>query len=1067
MSTTVDKSAGRREYSPEDIARSLGLPPPTAEQVAIITGPLAPAVVIAGAGSGKTETMAARVVWLVANGLVGADRILGLTFTRKAASELHQRVSDRLRRFNRAIQSADDYVDPPTVLTYAAYAGRLVDEHSMLLGHEPGSLLLSEAGRWQVADAVARRYDRAFTVEAGVLATVTERMIDLAGQLADHLVEPEQLAAFSERFRSVLSDLPPGRNARKEFPADVERFLDTLTRRVELLPLVELFQQAKERIGALDFADQMVLAARLAQFPSVVAAERARYDVILLDEYQDTGFAQNAMLRALFADGRAVSAVGDPLQSIYSWRGASTSNLSQFASTFRDRAGLPAREFSLMTSWRNDETILGVANIVAKPLRRHAQPALRPSPVAAGGRVACALVDTVEAEARWIAGRLRDEWDFAAPQPGASGCRTLAVLVRKRSAIAAIAQALIDAELPVEVVDLGGLLSLPEIADIRCVLHVLADHSAGGALGRLLTGARWRIGAADLVALHGRAKALAAQVGNDEERLDPSLVEALDDLGDPQRYSSTGYSRLAELGALLRRLRRRLDLPLPDLIAEIERELGLDVEVATRAESAGAAYADAGRANLARFVDTAARFVDERSGAGLTAFLSYLNAAEDEEYGLKPVAVEVQAERVQILTVHAAKGLEWDAVAVAGLVDKTFPDQPRGHDWASAVALIPNALRGDSDSLPDLDLSGCEDRAAAAQCLKKHREEVSARHRSEERRLAYVAFTRARHALYLSGAVWGSGSTPREPSEFLCEVCVPELAKVDGWYEAPDGAQNPSQSEVGTANWPADPLSLERRRLLQAGAAKVRGGSDEDRAAPGSVSPRAAAWRRDVATLLSERARTATPDVVEVPLPRSLSASTVVALAENPEALARHLRRPVPIRPLSQARTGTAFHEWLEQRWGSAALLDIDELPGSVDESVDAGELQSLRGAFGRSAWAERTPIAVEVPFEMTLGGRIIRGRMDAVFRDRRGRFTVVDWKTGRLPTGTAAQHKAIQLAIYRLAWAQLHDVPDDRLDTVSAAFHYVADNITVAPADLLDAGGLRRLIEESAGADI
>ncbi|HET6209011.1 MAG TPA: ATP-dependent helicase, partial [Jatrophihabitans sp.] len=634
MTATVQTGRGTY-YRPADIARLLGQFPPTADQAAVIQASLQPAVVIAGAGSGKTETMAARVVWLVANGLVSPERILGLTFTRKAAGELQQRIRSRLRALYRVLDRDDalplDAAGEPTVLTYAAYAGRLVDEHGIVLGREPGARLLTEAARWQVADSVVRHYDGEFSLVPGVIATVTERVLDLAGQLADHLTGPEQVRQLDRQLRALLEPLPlKPRSRSREWPEIVQRLLDSLTRRTELLPLVEAFAAQKRADGLLDFADHMVLASRLANVESVVTIERSRYDVVLLDEYQDTGYAQIEMLAGLFADGRAVTAVGDPLQSIYSWRGASASSITRFRDRFRTAAGAPATAYPLMTSWRNDRGILAVANQVAEPLREPAELPLQARPDAPAGAVLASYHDTVVSEAAWLAGRLRAEWDTRTDWT--NGQRTLAVLVRKRSGIALIAQAIRQLGLPVEVVDIGGLLTLPEIADVRAVLTVLADHNAGGSLARLLTGARWRIGPADLVALHEHARAQAKETASairehlqetaapdapagsvpesgpdDDERVEPSLIEALDDLGEPGRYSTEGYRRFGECAAMLRRLRRRMDLPLPDLIAEIEIELGLDVEIMAR--SGPGVAGQAGRANLDRFIDEAARFI--------------------------------------------------------------------------------------------------------------------------------------------------------------------------------------------------------------------------------------------------------------------------------------------------------------------------------------------------------------------------------------------------------------------------------------------------------------------------
>jgi DNA helicase-2/ATP-dependent DNA helicase PcrA len=168
----------------------------------------------------------------------------------------------------------------------------------------------------------------------------------------------------------------------------------------------------------------------------------------------------------------------------------------------------------------------------------------------------------------------------------------------------------------------------------------------------------------------------------------------------------------------------------------------------------------------------------------------------------------------------------------------------------------------------------------------------------------------------------------------------------------------------------------------------------------------------------------------------------------------------LPRRPAPWARRGTAFHTWLEQRWQKQTLLDVDQLPGAADEGVDDAEFDELRSAFEASRWAQCAPYDVEVPFEMTVAGRVLRGRMDAVFRDpdRTDGWLVVDWKTGSKPSGAAATAAAIQLAAYRLAWARLCDLPDDELDRVRAAFHYVRSNETVEPTALLDADGLRAL---------
>jgi DNA helicase-2/ATP-dependent DNA helicase PcrA len=241
-----------------------------------------------------------------------------------------------------------------------------------------------------------------------------------------------------------------------------------------------------------------------------------------------------------------------------------------------------------------------------------------------------------------------------------------------------------------------------------------------------------------------------------------------------------------------------------------------------------------------------------------------------------------------------------------------------------------------------------------------------------------------------------------------------------------------------------------------------RGTGEAGRAGPGEQAPEdpdIARWRREAGLLLAEREERARRDgPLDVALPPHLSVSQLVLLRRDPLALARSLRRPLPPRPAPQARRGTAFHAWLEQRFGSARLIDIDELPGAADEEAAADEdLAILQEAFLTGEWADRTPIEVEVPFTTRIAGVVVRGRMDAVFAGPGDRFEVIDWKTGRRPSGAAAEAAAVQLAAYRVAWAALAGVPAGR---VRAGFHYVREQATVRPADLLDEAALAALVE-------
>jgi DNA helicase-2/ATP-dependent DNA helicase PcrA len=1145
----------RVRYSPAQLARLLGLPEPTSQQEHVISAPLQPLAVIAGAGSGKSETMAARLVWLVANGMVTPERVLGLTFTRKAAAELGQRVRARLDGLRRAgldLGAAgpaaggpapdEEPGGEPFVSTYHAYAARLVGDHALREALEPSLRLITPAVAWQIAARVVTAYSGPMDAVDRAPQWVTAAVLALAGELAEHLRTPRDVREVGEWLAAAVPA------TRGRVPAPVRKIIDCQRTREQLLPMVAAFAEAKAAREVIDYGDQVALAARIAtRHPEVGAFERARYQVVLLDEYQDTSHAQLVLLQALFGGGHPVTAVGDPCQSIYGWRGASAGNLRRFVHDFPviawqgkrpgqrgNRPGAaartqPAEVMQLSFSFRNTGRVLKVAGVLQKELRVEAPdvPELHAPPWRAGrGRVVCALLDTAADEAGWVAAQIEALLRLPAgtapdsepwPQPSADSVQAsdIAVLCRKRAQFPALRAAIEARGIAVEVVGLGGLLTVPEVADVVATMRVLHDPTASGSLARLLTGPRWRIGPRDLVALGRRARDLArehrdpgkagpagssgppAERVRDDDALGQavtdltaeqgSLVEALDDLGPAAGYSERGYARFSALAAELRMLRGHVDRPLPDLVGEIERVLGLDIEVAAQP------WRDptAARADLDAFVDAAAAFADDEEEPTLGAFLAYLNAAEAEEYGLES-GQPSGANAVTLTTVHGAKGLQWPAVVVPGLSAgpraRVFPARPVASTrWTENPRLLPFGIRGDAGDLPALpDLT--------AESLASFNEACTARDLAEERRLAYVAVTRAAFWVACTGYWWGDGVSPLGPSVFLDEVkaaCDKGAGTVAHWAPEPEeGAANPALADPVSVPWPAAPAG-ERHEAVLAAAAMVEqararltdqaGRADvADRAGPADAAqlvraglPEGSdhlgekdrllvgAWARDTEILLAERDERR-GDAGSVWLPGRLSVSSLVTMATDPAELAQQIRRPLPRPPAPQARRGTAFHRWLEERFGQQRLLDPADLLGAADESAedaDAGDLAVLRERFEAGEWGSRWPLEVEVPFETLVAGRSVRGRLDAVFGDAAdGRYDVVDWKTGEPPASDdQLRSAAVQLAAYRLAWAGLRQVP---LDQVRAAFYYVRHDLTLRPADLLDEAGLAALIE-------
>ena len=1094
---------------PGRIADALGMHRPTDEQAAVIAGSDEPTLVVAGAGAGKTETMAARVVWLVANGRARPEEVLGLTFTRKAAQQLSRRIRDRLSALSRSSLCTGPGADPavaeairtndPQISTYHSYAGSLLSSYGLLVPVEPDSTLLSPTAVFQLAHDVVSRWESPLTTSAGP-GVVTEQVLALAGQLSEHLVCTDELRAHPDGIATLVATLPPGPRQRAEPTQWLAEVLRVQELRDELADLVDAVAERLRAESALDHSSRMSLAAMLARdHPQIGEQERRAARVVLLDEYQDTGHSQRVLLSSLFGRGAApvpaVTAVGDPMQSIYGWRGASASNLQSFRTDFPRADGSPAHVLAMTTSWRNPPEVLRLANRISAPLRDGAAaapvPELRPGPGVAAGDIRVAVFDTVVEERAWmadaLAGRYREILE-------SGGEPTAAVLVRRNADSVPLAEELRSRGLPVEIVGVGGLLDVPEVADVVALLTVVARPSAGTHLLRLLTGSRFALGPADLVALSRRAaelslrsapavaegelddvehlEALLDRIAGAEDVDDAGLADALADPGRPDRYSTAGAARIAELAAVVHRLRLRAGAPPARLVAAAEQALGLDVEVRVRECVDGGD----GRQHLDALHAVAAGY-GAGVTAGLEAFLDHLELARDVEGGLAPGETVARPGRVQILTVHAAKGLEWQIVAVPHVDAGVFPSDRTPANSLRQAWQIPDALRGDRGGpdnpggAPVPRIDEVVDRKQLETALKDHIARVRRRSEDEDRRLFYVAVTRSERTLLLSSSHWaGTRTSPRGPSPFLDEVLAtsredPPVAVVEHLCTEPSPA-NPLVAETVEETWPRPPVAVDRIRGAEAVRRAVPVDPEGERRPERTDRPIVHRWMDEAAALLAERRREREA-AGRIELPRRLSASEVVALSADPKAFSARLRRPLPFKPDRFARRGTRFHAWLEHRFGATHLLDLDDLPGAGDDGGDDADLAELQRAFEASHWARMTPESVEVPFEVALGGHLLRGRMDAVFATDDG-WVVVDWKTGKMPTASEMSSVAVQLAVYRYAWSRIvaartgTPVPPER---IRAVFHYVRHGRTVEPADLLDAPGLRALLE--AGVDL
>lgn len=1025
-------------------------------QVEAITADLdRPGAIIAGAGSGKTTVMAARVLWLVGHLGIAPERILGLTFTTKAAAELGQRIRAGLELLP---TDPDHPWGETTASTYHAFAGSLIAEHGLRLGIEPDLRVVTDASRFQRVARVVESYDGALEHVGTHVPTLVGQVVALDGQLSEHLVTPEQLR---EEDAAVIAEF-----AALGKPALLRDAAATAARRTELSLLVERYRESKERDGVMDFSDQMAGGARLATLPDVRAAMRERYDVVMLDEYQDTSVAQRDLLVQLFG-GLPVTAVGDPAQGIYGWRGAATGNLEDFLDDFTAPDGTRGRGFSLVQTRRCAPTVIDAANHVAAPFYATSS-VVRPLESArtdATGRVDVSLHRTIDEEIAALVS------EIVAEHERGRAWSDMAVLVRIARENGEIVKALRDAHVPFQIVGLSGLLAQPEVVDVLSLLEIVEDLAANPAVLRLLTGPRWNVGPRDLALLGRRAArlsgrsapedatSLADELARAVEGTDPtevlSLAEALDDPGSvDDGYDPEALQRFSDLSRVIHAVRRHAGEPLLELARRAVRMLDLDIELEA-GEVEGASD------NLATFLDAVADYAGSDRYASLSGLIAYLRAEQDFNEGME-VTTPAEPDAVSLLTIHRAKGLEWPCVFVPFVAETVFPSTRGRASWLGNASALPSALRGDAGSLPVLaewsPSAGKEYRAACRE--QDHLEEV---------RLAYVAYTRAEERVVVSGHWWGRTQLkPRGPSSFLLRTR--EWLQERGieplhWADPPPPDEtNPHLVDVEGIAWPAPAPRLTGRELLAEQVRRAR--ADVGRRRPPTAElpvpgDRIAEISQEIDLLLAEEDRRSRGTRV-VELPATLSTTQVVDLSADEVTFARSQARPMPRRPSGAARFGTRFHAWVEDHYGQRPLLDPTDLPGQGDvDLADDAELEDVIAMFEAGPYGSAVPHAIEAPFSLLLAGRQVVGRIDAVFSTGTPddpRFEVVDWKTSR-----RADADPLQLSIYRLAWAELNDLDPAR---VSAAFSYVrlGEVHRFAPEDLLDRPALEALVVPTGG---
>ncbi|AMM08407.1 ATP-dependent DNA helicase [Streptomyces albidoflavus] len=988
-----------------------------AAQRAVVDHGAGPLLVLAGPGTGKTTTLVESVAARLAAG-TPPERILVLTFSRRAAVDLRDRMAQRLST-----------ATAPRATTFHSFCYALVRAHQDAdLFAEPLRLLSGPEQDVAVRELLAGQ-------------------IELGRQGRARVHWPDELRAclttrgFADEVRAVLArsrELGLGADALAEFARrggrpDWSAAASFLAEYLDLL----------DAQGTLDYAELVHRAVLLAERPETARQLAETYDAVYVDEYQDTDPAQVRLVRALAGNhcpavpgaggGRTLVAFGDPDQSIYAFRGADVNGILEFPETFRRADGAPAPVAVLTTGRRSGAHLVEATRLVTRrmPLTRLSADTVRAhrslSPARDGGRVEAYTYPTTGAELDNIADILRR----AHLEEGVPWGE-MAVLVRSGGhTIPAVRRALTSAGVPLDID--GNDLPLrhePAVAPLLTALRAAAtaalqdraEEEAGPVpepepdAGTQDTAPAWldtetalTLLASPLAALDAADQRRLGRALRDEERAagnplpPPSDTLLARALAEPERLvTHEGYAHGARLlGELLRRARTLLAKggSAEEALWELWDGTTWPQRLERSARRGGAAGRNADRdldAVCALFA-TAARAEERTGGRGALNFLAEIEAQDIAADTLTRRAARPDA--VRLMTAHRSKGLEWRLVVVAGVQEGVWPDLRRRGSLLEADRIGRDGL---AEPLPPGALL------------------------AEERRLFYVAATRAAERLVVT-AVKAPAEDGDQPSRFLTELGVE----------------------------PKDVSSRPRRPLSVAAlVAELRATTVDPRV---SATLREAAAHRlaKLAALTDEDGRplvpTAHPDRwwgmreptrSQVPLrdrdaPVVLSGSALDQLA-NTCALQWFLGREVKAdAPASAAQGfGNVVHVLADEVASGRTPADLDVLMERLDSVWDAlafdapwksvQEKENARQALERFLeWhtldrAGRTPVASEHDFDVTLGAGPyevrIRGSMDRVEQDPRGRAYVVDFKTGKqAPTAAEVAHHP-QLAVYQLA---------------------------------------------------
>ena len=925
---------------------------PSPEQRRIINAGLRTVRIRAGAGTGKTTTVGMVIANLIANHDVEPERILGITFTNKAASELADRIRVELGELVDEGRQAE-------VHTYHGFAAQILAEFGALAGVDPRVRIITPTFSRQLLSEIVHftRYRH--------LPITSPRTVDqvrhLGDRLADHLLSAADL--MKERASEDEVELARG----------------------EMLEALIEYQQVKHDLGVVDYGDLVTRSASILEsHPELATQVRDRYQAVVLDEYQDTNPAQRVLLTTIFDDGFPVIAVGDEDQTIYEWRGATPENFALFTTHFPGSRESPTLDLGLTANRRSAQQILDIANVI----RAQANPAAEPLTAADDsfrGEVTVHWAQDSLAEADWIAEQ------FSTFRAEGTPWREMAVLIRKNKDFPAVVESMRAADIPVEVANIGGLLVVPEVAELRAWLTILGRPEDSAATVQILFGSAYRLGLADIAPI---ARWANARTGDEDEEVpEVSILEAIENLDEIEDVDAR-----AALDHFKATYRRLLIESQGASLVETCRLILDRTRAWPNAEALPPTQRLTARLNLYRMLDLAEDWSPLSGRPSLTAFLDYLDAMEDEPAEELDAARLSGEDAVTLVTVHRAKGLEWEVVAIPTLTKRNFPSLVSGG--------FPDPARFPQHLPPEHRIDNALAHLPADE--KRRKAFFREANQRQEWRVAYVAATRAKTRLLASGAYWygrpDPNKTPKEPSELFQLI-----------------ASQPGVVDAGQAKLKERPGLLRRRPeppapdpvFQQGWAAAIRSAAADHAtmsalAAQHGLSEELEQEVDELKQVLFSLDEYTTDDAGE---DRSISVTGLVTYARCPKQYFWTDVDPLPRRPNPAAMAGTELHRRIELH--QKGQVPFEEVQAELYDAPDHDAGPGGWAAFEGSRFDVNDATLIEAPFVLELENDYkIRGRVDAIYGND-GAWEIVDFKSGRPKTDDA---RMVQLEAYAVA---------------------------------------------------